>query len=154
MLYFACASSLAELLDEAKSPQKLLQFESPDEMRRAKQIQGFIEAASLEVLPSRYHKAVEHAVSLFDFHERKEAVSFAPVFQPLLGPIDDAALGAKRNHLHAANRFRTSTNLCFRERPSISLISETFRSSSRSFASLVLGLKTFSGGKSKQCARL
>lgn len=24
-------------------------------------------------------------------HEKKEAVSFAPVFQPLLGPIDDAA---------------------------------------------------------------
>lgn len=28
---------------------------------------------------------------LFHFHERKEAASFAPVFQPLLGPVDHAA---------------------------------------------------------------
>ena len=27
----------------------------------------------------------------FHFHEKKETVSFAPVFQPLLGPIDHAA---------------------------------------------------------------
>ncbi len=42
-------------------------------------------------LPSRYRKAVEHAVALFHFHQNKRTVSFAPVFQPLLGPLDHAA---------------------------------------------------------------
>ncbi len=87
----ACAPSLAELLEEAKSPQLLIQFESPDEQRRVEQVHDFIAAGEFEKLPSRYRKAVEHAVALFHFTEKKETVSFAPVFQPLLGPIDDAA---------------------------------------------------------------
>lgn len=87
----ACAPTLAELLKEATSPQLTLTLEATDEARLAGQVQGFINAGELAALPSRYRKAVEHAVSLFYFHEKKESVSFAPVFQPLLGPIDHAA---------------------------------------------------------------
>lgn len=87
----ACAPALADLLREAESPQLALAFEAISEERMADQVKAFIDPAVLEILPSRYHKAIEHAVSLFHFHEKKETVSFAPVFQPLLGPIDHAA---------------------------------------------------------------
>jgi type III restriction enzyme len=87
----ACAPSLAALTREATSPQRMLVFEPAAEERLVDQVKAFIELPAFEALPSRYRKAIEHAVSLFHFHERKETVSFAPVFQPLLGPIDHAA---------------------------------------------------------------
>jgi type III restriction enzyme len=51
----------------------------------------FISAATLEGLPPRYRKSVEQAVTLYRFLEKKESATFGPVFQPLLGPLDDAA---------------------------------------------------------------
>ncbi len=87
----ACAPSLAQLIREAVSPQLSMNFEASDEVRLAEQLSGFIDPAVLQSLPSRYRKAVEHSVALFFFHEKKETVSFAPVFQPMLGPIDHAA---------------------------------------------------------------
>lgn len=86
----ACAPSLADLLKEATSPQLLLNFEAPDEARTAEQLRGFGDPAAIAALPSRYRKAIEQAVALFHFLEKKSA-SLAPVFQPLLGPIDHAA---------------------------------------------------------------
>jgi len=44
-------------------------------------------------LPSRYQKAVEQAVALYHFLKNKNDISFAPVFTPLLGPLDEAARG-------------------------------------------------------------
>ena len=88
----ACAPSLVQLIREAEEiPQLTFSFTLTDQDRIAQQLGAFIEPRLLEALPSRYRKALEHAVSLFHFHEKKEAVSFAPVFQPLLGSIDDAA---------------------------------------------------------------
>lgn len=87
----ACAPALADIIRQSKSPQLVLDFEKPDEERLAEQLKVFIDPDVLQGLPSRYRKAVEHAVSLFRFHEKKQRVSFAPVFQPLLGPIDHAA---------------------------------------------------------------
>jgi type III restriction enzyme len=86
----ACAPALEELLAEARSPQMLLPFTSPEQQRKEEHALEFIEAAALAALPQRYRQAIEHAVSLFKFHEKKSGVSFAPVFQPLLGPIDSA----------------------------------------------------------------
>jgi type III restriction enzyme len=86
----ACAPALAELLREAASPQLVLDFE-PDEARSAEQVKGFVAPDAIAKLPSRYRKSIEQAVALFYFLEKKEAASFAPVFQPLLGPIDHAA---------------------------------------------------------------
>lgn len=87
----ACAPSLAQLIRETETPQLVLDFEKPDEVRIAEQVKAFIDEKEFERLPLRYRKALEHAVSLFHFHEKKTPVSFAPVFQPLLGPIDHAA---------------------------------------------------------------
>lgn len=87
----ACAPALAQLLKEGTAPQLAFTFGVTDEQRISTQLKEFLDPQRLDALPSRYRKALEHAVSLFHFHEKKEAVSFAPVFQPLLGPIDDAA---------------------------------------------------------------
>jgi type III restriction enzyme len=87
----ACAPSLAQLIEEAASSQLVLNLESTDEARIAEQLADFVDPEVAEKLPTRYRKALEHAVSLFRFHEKKQSVSFAPVFQPFLGPIDHAA---------------------------------------------------------------
>lgn len=87
----ACAPGLAELLRTAAAPQLSFDLEASDDSRLASQTQEFIEPKSLAALPTRYRKAVEHSVALFHFHQNKETVSFAPIFQPLLGPIDHAA---------------------------------------------------------------
>jgi type III restriction enzyme len=87
----ACAPALADLLREALSPQLSLDFEQPNDVRSAEQVSTFASPESIARLPTRYRKAVEQAVAIFYFLEKKEAPSFAPVFQPLLGPIDSAA---------------------------------------------------------------
>jgi len=86
-----CAPSLAALVREAETAQAVLPFGPRPEERVVKQVKEFIDLGIFETLPSRYQKAIEHAINLFHFHERKEPVSFSPVFQPLLGPIDHAA---------------------------------------------------------------
>jgi type III restriction enzyme len=40
-----------------------------------------------------YQKAVQQAVTLYQFLRNKEDASLAPVFTPLLGPLDEAARG-------------------------------------------------------------
>ncbi|MDR0534972.1 MAG: hypothetical protein LBG65_01215 [Puniceicoccales bacterium] len=40
---------------------------------------------------SRLRKAAEEAAALFRFYENKPDANFAPLFQPLLAPLDDAA---------------------------------------------------------------
>jgi len=87
----ACAPSLADLIREAESPQLTLDFEKPDEQRVADQLKAFVTEERLAKLPPRSRTAIEHAVMLYHFHEQKAGTSFAPVFQPLLGPIDHAA---------------------------------------------------------------
>lgn len=86
----ACAPSLAELMAEV-GPQLALSFGDSDAERKNEHIKRFIAPDALDALPSRYRIGIEHAVALFHFHENKSGVSFAPVFQPMLGPIDDAA---------------------------------------------------------------
>src|SRR5207253_2040381 len=73
-----------------QSPQLLLPFVNPEQQRKEEHTGEFIVAEALAALPQRHQQAIEHAVSLFKFHEKKAGVSFAPVFQPLLGPIDVA----------------------------------------------------------------
>ncbi|MEN6532639.1 MAG: DEAD/DEAH box helicase family protein [Bryobacteraceae bacterium] len=87
----ACAPSLADLQRESESPQLMLQFDVKDTDRIATQVKDFISADDLAKLPARCQKAIEHAIALFLFHEKKESVTFGPVFQPLLGPIDQGA---------------------------------------------------------------
>jgi type III restriction enzyme len=56
-------------------------------------VAAFLPADNYARLPSRYQKGIEQAVTLFRFLEAKQDVSFAPVFTPLLGPLDEAARG-------------------------------------------------------------
>lgn len=97
----ACAPSLADLILESKTGQQVLTFDEATAERTAEQLKAFIDSVALERLPSRYRKALEHAITLFYFHEKKEDVSYGPVFQPLLGPIDHAAEALLRDRLQA-----------------------------------------------------
>ena len=87
-----CKPSLTQLLNETMSPQLSLPFGEP-EPEGASQISAFLSIESFRELPSRYQKAVEQAVALYYFLKNKDDVSFAPVFTPLLGPLDEAARG-------------------------------------------------------------
>lgn len=87
----ACAPALKRILEETATPQLTLDLEATGEQRLAEQVQEFVAPDVLKSLPSRYRKAIEHAVALFHFHKEKTPVSFSPIFQPLLGPIDHAA---------------------------------------------------------------
>ena len=86
----ACAPSLATILTEAAGPQLALPMFA-DEDAPPLATGDFITTATLEALPPRYRKSVEQAVTLYRFLEKKESATFGPVFQPLLGPLDDAA---------------------------------------------------------------
>ena len=87
-----CAPALANLLREQDNIQLPLPFgETPDVT--STMLEKFIAAKDLASLPSRYRKAVEHAVTLYQFTEKKKDMSFAPVFTSLLGPLDEAAKG-------------------------------------------------------------
>lgn len=87
-----CAPSLEELIREKARPQLSLPLGEYVE-GKVTGIEEFIKSTSLEKLPSRYKKAIEQAVTLFQFFEKKEDMSFAPVFTPLLGPLDESAKG-------------------------------------------------------------
>jgi len=87
-----CKPYLTQLLDETLSPQLSLPFGEP-EPEGVSQVSAFVPMKIFRELPSRYQKAVEQAVVLYHFLKNKEDVSFAPVFTPLLGPMDEAARG-------------------------------------------------------------
>lgn len=86
----SCAPALAGLLQEAVGPQMALPIYETEETP-ALAVDEFISTATLDTLPPRYRKSVEQAVTLFRFLEKKESATFGPVFQPLLGPLDEAA---------------------------------------------------------------
>jgi type III restriction enzyme len=87
-----CAPSLEDLIRERAQPQLFLPLAEYAE-GKVTGIEEFIKSTDLEKLPSRYKKAIEQAVTLFQFFEKKEGMSFAPVFTPLLGPLDESAKG-------------------------------------------------------------
>ncbi len=86
----ACAPTLVSLLKESPGPQMALPLFAEEEAPPLA-ADEFIPAATLEGLPPRYRKSIEQAVTLYRFLEKKESATFGPVFQPLLGPLDDAA---------------------------------------------------------------
>lgn len=87
-----CAPSLEDLIREKVQPQLFLPLGEYAE-GKVTGIEEFIKSTDLEKLPSRYKKAIEQAITLFQFFEKKEGMSFAPVFTPLLGPLDESAKG-------------------------------------------------------------
>ncbi len=87
-----CRPSLAELLKERVNPQLSLPLGDYID-GKVTGIDAFINSTQLEKLPSRYKKSIEQAVTLFQFTEKKEGMSFAPVFTPLLGILDESSKG-------------------------------------------------------------
>ena len=83
----SCEPALSDLLDEATEPQLTLAFGEV----RADETEEFISKANFAALPPAHQKMVQQAISLFQFLEKKMGQSFAPVFTPLLGPLDEAA---------------------------------------------------------------
>jgi len=53
----------------------------------------FISDGDFDSLPLKAKKGVQEAIALFKFLENKNEVSYAPVFAPLLGAVDEAAKG-------------------------------------------------------------
>ena len=92
-----CRPALQALLEEPVSPTLPLfaaaDAEIAEEQERAPELKGLVDPATLEKLPPRYRKAVEQAGMLFRFLENKEGMNYAPVFNALLGSIDEAARG-------------------------------------------------------------
>jgi len=88
----ACQPALVNLIQEAKSAQLSLPFYEVSVERKSELVDEFIQADTLQMLPSRYRKAIEEAVSLFIFLEKKGG-SLSACFTPLLGVLDDSAKG-------------------------------------------------------------
>jgi type III restriction enzyme len=84
----ACAPALQNLLSETtKAPELPLFGEEAKEKAEA-----FYTSATLDKLTARERKAAEDAAELYRYFEKKtDAPSFAPVFNVLLGPLDQAA---------------------------------------------------------------
>lgn len=87
-----CVPALADLVAEEEDRQLPLPFGEEAEVASSL-METFISEKDLDSLPSRYRKAVEHAVTLYQFTVSKKDFSFAPIFTSLLGPLDEAARG-------------------------------------------------------------
>lgn len=87
VLLRSCEPALQDLLDEAVEPQLTLAFGEV----RGDETEAFISKADFAALPPAHQKMVQQAISLFRFMEKKSGQSFAPVFTPLLGPLDEAS---------------------------------------------------------------
>ena len=85
-----CKPALAELVTEAHERQASLPF-AQAERAEALREDEFISAGDFSRLPSRYQSSVRQAIMLFRFLENKENLSFAAVFTPLLGALEDAS---------------------------------------------------------------
>ena len=83
----SCEPALQDLIEEAQVPQLTLAFGEV----REDETEMFISKADLAALPPAHQKMVQQAISLFQFTEKKTGQSFAPVFTPLLGPLDEAS---------------------------------------------------------------
>lgn len=84
----ACAPALQNLLSETTKQPELPLF-GEDSKEKA---EAFYTAATLAKLSPRERKAAEDAAELYRYFERKtDKPNFAPVFNVLLGPFDEAA---------------------------------------------------------------
>jgi type III restriction enzyme len=89
----ACEPALQELLGEGETPQLPLLLYSTDAVEAEAAYALFISPEAYAKLPSRYQKSIEQATMLYAFFEKKPGVNLSPAFQPMLGPLDEAAKG-------------------------------------------------------------
>ena len=89
----ACAPALQNLLqsEEFQDLPLFVNFGQADD--DATEIDSLVNSEILNALPSRYRRAADQAIMLYRFFENKDGMSYAPVFTPLLGSIDEVAKG-------------------------------------------------------------
>lgn len=90
ILESACGPELRALIEEAGTIQPALPFYEVSTEQKEEFRDQFIRPDVFAVLPERYQRGIDEAVTLFNFLQSKNS-SFAPAFSPLLGPIDSAA---------------------------------------------------------------
>lgn len=91
-----CAPALQGVIDEEEDKAQFPLFATQIEeetKEKAPETEGIVEQVILDVLPDRYRKSSEQAISMFRFLENKKDIPYGPVFQPLLGCLDEAARG-------------------------------------------------------------
>lgn len=91
-----CTPSLHELLNKEVPSKEMPLFAGVDTIdAKAEQTKAaeIVSPEEIADLPERYRKAVDEAISLYLFFERKQRVNYAPVFSALLGVMDEAAKG-------------------------------------------------------------
>jgi len=92
----ACAPALKNLISETTHAPELPLF-GEDARQKA---EAFFSASTLEKLSPRERKAAEDAAELYRYFEKKtDKPNFAPVFNVLLGPFDQAATNLIIRHL-------------------------------------------------------
>lgn len=89
-----CAPALQDLIheEETQAEAPLFAWVAAQE-EKTPEAKGIVDENTLNALHSRYRKAVDQAMMLYRFMENKEGMNFAPVFNALLGSIDEAAKG-------------------------------------------------------------
>ncbi len=97
----ACEPALQNLL-QSEEFQDLPLFanlgQSDEEISRTDDI---VDPSILNQLPNRYRWAADQAIMLYQFFENKIGMSYAPVFTPLLGSIDEVAKGLLTRRLQS-----------------------------------------------------
>jgi type III restriction enzyme len=90
-----CKPALKTLLESDDTFPQMPLFAAAEaaEQEKAPELKGIVDEATLQALPPRYRKAVEQATILFRFFENKEGMNYSPVFNALLGSLDEAARG-------------------------------------------------------------
>lgn len=98
-----CRPALQNLLEYEETKARYPLFASiADEEEKAPSIGDVIDESLLDGLPRRHRKAVEQAVELLQFFSNKEGMNYAPVFNALLGVIDESAKGLMLRRLQPA----------------------------------------------------
>ena len=93
-----CEPALTALVESADTSRRMPLFAAAAEadaaeLERDPELKGIVDEGTLQALPTRYRKAVEQATMLFRFFENKEGMNYGPVFNALLGSLDEAARG-------------------------------------------------------------
>jgi len=88
-LFSLCEPAKQNLIREKIEPALSLEKGNLEQLA----LDEFISEADYDRLPLKARKGVQEAIALFKFLESKKDVSFAPVFAPLLGAVDEAAKG-------------------------------------------------------------
>jgi type III restriction enzyme len=91
-----CAPSLNDLLSKEVPREELPLFAGAgtiDTVIERTKAAEVVAPDQVLKLPERFRKAVDEAVSLYLFFEKKQGVNYAPVFSALLGVMDEAAKG-------------------------------------------------------------